>query len=141
MKLSVNSHHKFHSWPPALRGAGVVQLSGAAVVTCLHAAARTLRAARAVQGEVLSVWQVLHGTPSAPRISAQRVARFDDHCTSNLFINNKLHPRYSRSIQMTWCPLRLLLQTTRRRRGGCQREKARDVHRFSRHDDGADHTL
>jgi len=59
-------------------------LSGAAVVTCLHAAARTLRAERAVQGEVLSVWQVLHGTPSAPHISAQRVARFDDHCTSNL---------------------------------------------------------
>jgi hypothetical protein len=43
----------------------------------------------------LSVWQVLHGTPSAQRISAQRVARFDGHCTSNLFINNKLRQRYS----------------------------------------------
>ena len=102
--------------------------SGSAVVTCLNATARTRRAERAVQSDVLSVWQLLHGTPSAPRISAQRVARFDDHCTSNLFINNKLHPRYSRSIQMTWCPLRLLLQTTRRLRGGCQREKAMDVH-------------
>jgi hypothetical protein len=45
---------------------------------------------------VMSVWQVLHGTPRAPLISAQRVAQFDDHCTSNLFINNKLRQRYSR---------------------------------------------
>jgi hypothetical protein len=70
--------------------------SGSAVVTCLIATARTRRAARAVQGDVLSVWQVLHGTLSTPLISAQRVARFDDHCTSNLFINNKLRQRYSR---------------------------------------------
>src|SRR6266849_4804979 len=75
--------------------------AGSAVVTCLHAAARTRRAARAVQGEVLSVWQVLQGTPSAPRISAQRVALFDDHCTSNLFINNKLRQRYSRYKSMS----------------------------------------
>jgi hypothetical protein len=70
--------------------------SGSAVVTCLHAAARTRRAARAVQGDVLSVWQVLHGTPSAPLISAQRVARFDDRSAHNLLINNKLRQRYSR---------------------------------------------
>ena len=57
--------------------------SGAAVVTCLNAAARTRRAERAVQGDVLSVWQVLHRTPRAPLISAQRVAQFDDHYTSN----------------------------------------------------------
>jgi IS1 family transposase len=49
-----------------------------------------------VQGDVLSVWQVLHGTPRAPLIFAQRVARFDDHYTNNLFINNKLRQRYSR---------------------------------------------
>src|SRR5712692_7792540 len=42
--------------------------SGATVATCLHAAARMRRAARAVQGDVVSVWQVLHGTPSAPPI-------------------------------------------------------------------------
>src|SRR5262249_43986062 len=70
--------------------------SGSAVVTCRIATARTRRAERAVQGDILSVWQVLYGTPSAPRISAQRVARFDDHCTSNLFIKNKLRQRYSR---------------------------------------------
>jgi hypothetical protein len=70
--------------------------SGSAVVTCLNATARTRRAERAIQSDVLSVWQVLHGTPSVPRISAQRIAQFDDHCTSNLFINNKLRQRYSR---------------------------------------------
>jgi len=56
------------------------------VVTCLNAAARTRQAERAVQGEVVSVGQVLHGTTSAPHISTQRVARFDDHCTSHLWI-------------------------------------------------------
>ena len=70
---------------------------GSTVATCLNAAARTLRAARAVQGDVLSVWQVLHGTPSAPPIPAQRVARFDDHCTRNCLLKNKLRQRYSRS--------------------------------------------
>ena len=73
--------------------------SGSAVVACLNAAARTRRAERAVQGDILSVWQVLHGTPSAPLISAQRGARFDDHCTSNVFINNKLRQRYSRFMR------------------------------------------
>src|SRR5215510_12802638 len=53
--------------------------SGAAVVTCLNATARTRRAERVVQSDVLAVWQVLHGTPSAPLISAQRVARFENH--------------------------------------------------------------
>jgi hypothetical protein len=37
-------------------------------------------------------------TPSAPLIAAHRVARFDDYCTSNLLINNRLRQRYSRSI-------------------------------------------
>src|SRR6266849_5721959 len=70
--------------------------SGSAVAPCLHAAARTRRAARAVKGDVLSVWQVLHETPSAPPIPAQRVARFDDHCTRNCLLKNKLRQRYSR---------------------------------------------
>jgi hypothetical protein len=70
--------------------------SGSAVITCLNAAARTLRAARAVQGDVLTVWQALYGTPSAPLISAHRVTRFDDHLALNLLINNKLCQRYSR---------------------------------------------
>src|SRR5712691_4410579 len=70
--------------------------SGSAVATCLHAAARTRRAARAVKGDVVSVWQVLYETPSAPPISAQRVARFDDHCTRSCLLQNKLRQRYSR---------------------------------------------
>jgi len=70
--------------------------SGSAVATCLNAAARTRRAARAAQGDVVSVWQVLPGTPSAPPIPAQRVARFDDHCTHNCLLKNKLRQRYSR---------------------------------------------
>src|SRR2546428_713165 len=70
--------------------------SGSTVATCLNAAARTRRAARAVKGDVLSVWQVLPGTPSAPPIPAQRVARFDDHCTRNCLLKNKLRQRYSR---------------------------------------------
>ena len=43
--------------------------SGSAVVTCLHAAACPRRAARAVQGAVVSVWQALQRTPSAPRMT------------------------------------------------------------------------
>jgi hypothetical protein len=41
--------------------------SGSAVATCLYAAAHTRRAAHAVQGDVLFVWQVLHGMPCATR--------------------------------------------------------------------------
>jgi len=43
------------------------------------AAARARRAARAVDGGIVSVLQALHGSPRAPRIHAQRVAQFD-HC-------------------------------------------------------------
>jgi hypothetical protein len=44
-------------------------------------------------------------------------------------------------IKMTWYPLRLFRQTRSNLRGGFKRENALDVHRFSRHDDLADHTL
>src|SRR2546425_11428975 len=71
--------------------------SGVTGATCLHAAARMRWAARAVQGDVVSVWQVLPGTPSAPPIPAHRVARFDDHCTRNRLLQNKLRQRYRRS--------------------------------------------
>jgi len=73
--------------------------SGSAVASRLHAAARTRRAARAVKGDVWSVWQVLYETPSAPPISAQRIARCDDHFTRNCLLQNKLFQRYSRSIR------------------------------------------
>src|SRR5882672_5561737 len=74
--------------------------SGSTVATCLHAAARTRRAARAVKGDVVSVWQVLHGAPSAPPMPAQRVARFDDHCSHNCLLKNKLLQIYSRFIRV-----------------------------------------
>src|SRR5260370_13044552 len=51
-----------------------------------------------IKADVVSVWQVLPGTPSAPPIPAQRVARCDDHCTRNCLLQNKLHQRYSRFI-------------------------------------------
>jgi len=56
------------------------------VATGLNAAARPRRAAHAVQGDVLSVWQVLQRTPSAPPILARRVARFDDYCACNCLL-------------------------------------------------------
>src|SRR5881296_3754308 len=83
--------------------------SGSAGATCLQAAARTRRAARAVQGDVVSVWQVLHGTPSAPPIPAQRVARFDDHYTRNCLLKNKLRQRYSRSKRERHYVMRLMI--------------------------------
>jgi hypothetical protein len=70
--------------------------SEAAGAPGLHAAAHTRRAARAVQGDVGSVWQGLPGTPSAPPLLAQRVARFDHHCARNCLLQNKLRQRYSR---------------------------------------------
>src|SRR5262245_48187365 len=67
-----------------------------AMVICVNTAAHPRRAEPAVRGDISSVWQVIHGTPSAPRISAQRITQFDGHCTSNLLTNNKLRQRYSR---------------------------------------------
>src|SRR5262245_45590643 len=60
------------------------------------------------------------------------------HCGHHL---NPLEVCQTQPIKMTWCPLRLFRQTTRSLRGGCKRENAMDVHRFSRHDDVADQTL
>src|SRR2546426_614829 len=70
--------------------------SRSAVDAGRDAAAHARRAARAVQGDVVSVWEVLPGTPSAPPIPVQRVARCDDHCTRHCLLQNKLHQRYSR---------------------------------------------
>jgi hypothetical protein len=63
---------------------------GAAVLTCLNAAARTLRAERAVKSDVFSVWHAFHGRPTTPLISAHLVARFDGYFTLNFLINNEL---------------------------------------------------
>src|SRR6266446_5375074 len=55
----------------------------AAVDADLDAAAQARRAARTVEGGVVYVPQALHGSPSASRIHAQRVARCDHCCTHN----------------------------------------------------------
>ena len=60
------------------------------------------------------------------------------HCGHHL---NPIEVCQTQPIKMTWCPLRLFRQTTRRLRGGCKRENEMDVHRCSRHDDVADQTV
>ena len=57
--------------------------SGSAGNACRDAATQARRAARAVDGDVVSVPQVLDVSPSTPRIHAQRVARFDHYRTRN----------------------------------------------------------
>ena len=77
--------------------------SGSAVATCLHAAARRRRAARAGQGDGLSGWQVLRRTPSAPPIPAHRVARCDDHCPRHCSLQKRrsLSPSLLTTEEMT----------------------------------------
>ena len=50
---------------------------GAAVDAGLEAATQARRAERSADGGGVDVPQALHVSPSAPRINAQRVARFD----------------------------------------------------------------
>jgi len=57
--------------------------SGAAVDVCSDAPAWAQRAERAADGGVIDVSRALSMSPSAPRIHAQRVARFDPHHTRN----------------------------------------------------------
>ena len=60
--------------------------SESAVAASLNAAARTLRATRQTQGDVLSLWQGLQRTPRAPPMPAQRVARFAAHWTRHYLV-------------------------------------------------------
>ena len=55
--------------------------SGSAADAGFDAAARVLGAARAADDGVVYIPQALHGSPSAPPINAQRVARFDQYST------------------------------------------------------------
>jgi site-specific recombinase XerC len=80
------------------------------VLTYLIAAAHTLQAEGAVQGDVLSVWQAFHGRPTAPLISAHLAARFDGYFSLNLLINNRLCHRYSR-YRRDFAIVMLFLQT------------------------------
>jgi hypothetical protein len=64
--------------------------SGSAGDACRDAAAQARRAEGAVDGGVVSVPQALAVSPSAPRINAQRVARFDYYRTRNSLPPKKL---------------------------------------------------
>jgi len=70
-------------------------LPGAAGDAGLDAALHARRAERTADGGVVSVPRVLHGSPRAPRINAQRVARFAHYCTHKGLLAKEL----CRSIQ------------------------------------------
>jgi hypothetical protein len=86
------------------------------------------------------------GIHRAHKLASTR-AHWHEQCRWQLLpahCGHHLHPMevcQTQPIKMTWCPLRLFRQTTRRLRGGCKRENEMDVHRCSRHDDLADQTL
>ena len=64
--------------------------SGAAVDVCSDAPAGAQRAERAADGGVVDVSRALSGSPRAPRIHAQRVARCDLYNTRNCLPPKKL---------------------------------------------------
>jgi hypothetical protein len=70
--------------------------SGSAADAGHDAAARVRGSARAADDGVVYVPPALHGSPRAPPITAQRVARFDHYRARNCLPPQKLHERYSR---------------------------------------------
>ena len=64
--------------------------SGSAADAGLDAAARVRGAARAADDSVVDVPQALQGSPSAPPMHAQRVARFDHYRARNCLPPQKL---------------------------------------------------
>ena len=76
-----------HGWAVLKRG----NPSGSAADACRDAAAQAQGAERAVDGDVVSVPQVLDVSPRALRINAQRVARFDHYYIRNCLSPKKLH--------------------------------------------------
>ena len=75
-----------HRWVVFDRG----NPSGSAADAGLDAVARVLGAARAADDGVVDVPQALHGSPSAPPIHAQRVARCDHYRARNCLPPQKL---------------------------------------------------
>jgi hypothetical protein len=64
--------------------------SGSLGNACRDAVAQARRIERAVDGGVVSVPQALDGSPSALRINAQRVARFEHYRAHNCLSPQKL---------------------------------------------------
>jgi len=69
--------------------------SGAAVDACRATTAGVRRAEHAADGGVVASPRALSGSPSAPRITAQRVARFRPSYTRNCLPPKKLRRTYS----------------------------------------------
>src|ERR1700704_2977795 len=67
--------------------------SGSAMDVCNDAPAWAQRAERAVDGGVVYVSRALAVSPSAPRITAQRSARFDPYNTPQLLTTVEVTPR------------------------------------------------
>ena len=67
--------------------------SGSAVDVCNDAPAWAQRAERAADGGVVYVSRALAVSPSAPRITAQRSARFDPYNTPQLLTTVEVTPR------------------------------------------------
>jgi hypothetical protein len=75
-----------HDWAVRDRG----NPSECAGDACLDAAAQARRAARAVDGAIVSVPQALSLSPNAPPMHAQRVARCDHYRARNCLPPQKL---------------------------------------------------
>src|SRR5437762_8333755 len=67
--------------------------SGSAVDVCNDAPAWAQRAERAADGGVVYVSRALSVSPRAPRINAQRSARFDPYNTQQLLTTAEVTPR------------------------------------------------
>ena len=72
--------------------------SGSAADAGHDAAAWVRGSARAAEDGVVDVPQALHGAPSAPPMTAQRVARFDHYRAHNCLPRRSYVERYSRYI-------------------------------------------
>src|SRR6266446_8874500 len=79
--------------PDRERGLARCHASGAAVDACSDAPAWAQRAERVADGGVVYVSRALAVSPRAPRIHAQRVARFDPYNTPQLLTTAEFTPR------------------------------------------------
>jgi hypothetical protein len=79
-----------YGYPSLLGGARLGKPNGSAGVACRDAVAQAQRAERAADGGVVDVSRALAVSPRAPRIHAQRVARFAPYNTRNCLPPKKL---------------------------------------------------
>jgi hypothetical protein len=85
-----------HGFAPLVgsdRGVALVRcpLPGAAVDAGLEAATEARWAERTADGGVVDVSQILHVSPRAPRMNAQRVVRYGHYCTHKCLSTKAIH--------------------------------------------------